>query len=458
MSTRKADVVDKKELFERIGYKPHSDEQWQIHTNKARFLVPCCGRRFGKSQSVGHEITGKMFIPETRWWIVGPTYKLGEKEFRVVWNDLRKLKVLDKCRKSYNTTQGVMRIQTPWDSILEVVSAEKQDSLVGEGLDGACLSEAAKHKMSTWEQFIEPALSDHRGVAWFPSTPEGYNWYHGLFMMGQHPDFPDYKSWRFPTWLNQAMYPGGYDDPELKRIRSTVSEQYWLQEYGAEFTSFEGMIYPDFNESVHVRNIDYNPAWKNYLAFDFGYTDPFVCLDIMVDQEQNVYVWREYYVRHQSTWDHGWAIKHRKNPDGYHVDGRYADPRGADQAAVLEVVIGHIYREDVPWAQGIEAIRRWLKPQDGPPKLFIDGRCINLIRQLKALRAKEVKDERNERPGQHDYDDHAPDALRYFFQHHFVLGHAMSLASVYGADYATTESAGFFTHHTGIALDQRIGY
>ena len=151
MSIRKEDTIDKRELFDRIGYKPHSDAQWNIHDAEARFMVPCCGRRFGKSQSVGHEITCKMFIPESRWWIVGPTYKLGEKEFRVVWNDFKAIGLLKQCKKSYNTTQGVMRLQTPWDSILEVVSAEKQDSLVGEGLDGACMSEAAKHKMSTWE-------------------------------------------------------------------------------------------------------------------------------------------------------------------------------------------------------------------------------------------------------------------------------------------------------------------
>lgn len=459
LSYPREDTVDKHELFDRINYHPHSEAQWEIHHSTARFIIPCCGRRFGKSQSVGHEITNKMFIPDTRWWIVGPTYKLGEKEFRVVWNDFKVLGLLKNCRKSYNVPQGVMRLQTPWDSILEVVSAEKQDSLVGEALDGACMSEAAKHKMSTWEQYIEPALSDRRGMAWFPSTPEGYNWYHGLFMMGQHPNFPDYVSWRFPTWLNLAMYPGGFEDPELTRIRNTVSEMYWLQEYGAEFTAFEGMIYPEFNEQVHVRKIEYNPAWKNYLAFDFGYTDPFVCLDIMVDQDNNVYVWREYQVRHKSTWDHGWALNSRLQPIGYHVDGRYADPRGADGAATLELVMGYIYREDVPWAQGIEAVRRWLKPDGaGKPKLFIDPSCYELIRQMKALRAKVVAEGKNERPGQHDYDDHGPDALRYFFQHHFVLGHSMSLGSVYGADYTTTEAAGFFTNHTGIALSDRVGY
>jgi len=448
-------------LFERIGYEPHSEGQWEIHTTTARFCIPCCGRRWGKSQSAGHKMTQKMFVPDTVNWIVGPTYKLGEKEFRVVWDDFKKLKLLDKCKKAYNKVQGNMYIRTPWNALLEVVSAEKQESLVGEGLAHVIMSEAAKHKMSTWQMYIEPALADKRGSADFPSTPQGFNWYKGLYDMGQHPDFPMYQSWRFPTWSNKAVFPDGLEDPEIVRIHSQVSEQYWLQEYAAEFTTFAGQIYPEFNEMVHVRPMTFNPNFRNYQAWDFGYNDPTVVLDIMVDPADNVYVWREYQVSGKSTWEHGWIIKNRENPDGYHVNAMFADPRGKDQIETLKLVLGHLYAQDVEggWSAGVEAIKRWLKPQDGGlPKLFIDPSCIHLIRQMTTLRAKEMIEGRNERPGQHDYDDHGPDALRYFFNHFVVMGQGMTLESVYSGEYAKTEAAGFFTYNTGISLGNRIGF
>ena len=44
-----------------------------------------------------------------------------------------------------------------------VVSADNPDSLLGEGLSHVIMSEAAKHNRATWEQYIEPALSDLRG-------------------------------------------------------------------------------------------------------------------------------------------------------------------------------------------------------------------------------------------------------------------------------------------------------
>jgi hypothetical protein len=453
--------ISREALFERVGYTPHSGQQG-IHASNARFRIACCGRRFGKSQAFGHEATLRMFMPDSMHWICGPTYKLGEKEFRVVFDDFKRLKLLNQCRKSYNVNQGTMRIYWPdMNSTIEVVSAEKQDSLVGEGLDSVIMSEAAIHKQSTWSMFIEPALSDKRGSADFPSTPRGFNWFKGMYDIGQLPGglWEDYASWRLPTWTNTAVFPGGYDDPELVRIRQNVSEQHWLQEYAAEFTAFEGLIYPEFNEAFHVRRIDYNPGWRNYWTLDFGYTDPFCCYDIMVDPSDNVYIWREYQVEQKSTHDHGIILKNRDNPDGFHVDGIFADPRGADEIATLIWLIGGISANPVGWTMGVEAVRRGLKPaQDGTPKTVIDPSCIHLIRQMKSLRAADQREGHNAKTGQHDYDDHGPDAIRYFFSEYFVLGAGHHLSDVYSGAHRGSEAAGFFTYHTGIKLDSSIPF
>src|SRR4029453_7169812 len=113
--------------------------------------------------------------------IVAPKYVLGEKEFRVTWRDLKKLNVLSRCKTHYNIEQGRMDIYWPeMDSMLQVKSAERPDSLVGEGIDHVCMSEAAKHRRTTWEMYIRPALQDKRGTADFPTTPQGFNWFKGL--------------------------------------------------------------------------------------------------------------------------------------------------------------------------------------------------------------------------------------------------------------------------------------
>jgi len=451
-------------LFKLLDFEPHSPDQWAFCSSATRFNIPCCGRRWGKSIAAGRRITYKAFIPDSYIWIVGPTYRLGEKEFRVVFKDIQKLESLGLkgVRKSYAMKQGDMSIRLPWGTVIEVVSAEKADSLVGEGLTHVCMSEAAQHHLSTWEQYIEPALSDRLGSADFPSTPRGYNWYYGMWMMGQDPMESLYQSWRLPTWTNAVRFPGGENNEEIKRIKQIVSNQFFKQEYGAEFTTVVGEIYEDFNRNVHIEPIEYNPNWENYVTMDFGFDNPTVALDIMVDPMENVYVWREYRARYLSSFDNALMIRNREQPEGYHVDMWIGDPRGADEIAVMSPVLGYFIATPVGWKLGIEAVRRHLKVQGdtGRPRLFIDPNCTELIGEMEQLHVKQGRNAQdiNEFTSngniQHKYNDHGPDALRYFFNERFVVGSGAHLSDVYTpGDFATSEAAEFLKLHRSISLD-----
>lgn len=457
-------TIDRRELFKALKYAPHSVDQWDAHESHARFKIPCCGRRWGKTTFAANEMTFQMFRPDSYFWIVAPSYAVGEKEFRIIHKNfvarLPQFKGMKGFRVTNNVKQGDMRIELPWGTVLEVKSADRPDSLLGEGLDGVIFSEAATHSVRTWEMYIEPALLDKNGFAIFPSTPRGYNWYEGLWRLGQIPGQELYKSWRFPSWTNKAIFPLGEQDPNIIRIKEKTPKPVFDQEYGAKFTAFEGQIYEDFDPTFHVVDeIMYNPMWNNYQAFDFGFVDPFVCLDIMVDIMDNVYVWREYMLSGKTTWAHGQYLFNPANPDGYrinppgyHVDGRYADPRGADEIATLQSMCGSIEAPAVSWLDGITTIQRFLMLQsDGKPKIFFSRRgCPNLIRQFEQLRHKSVKEGQNvKNEGQHDYDDHGPDALRYFFGPHFFLRLNAHLSDVYGGTAPVTENDSFFQLHQG---------
>jgi hypothetical protein len=486
-------------LYKKIGFKSHSPGQHDYLLSKARFNVPCCGRRYGKSIVAGHRMTHKSFVPDSWNWIVGPTYKLGEKEFRVTYDDYRKLGLLKYCRKGYSAAQGTMYIKTPWGATIEVVSADKPDSLLGEGLSHAIMSEAARHDQSTWEQYVEPALSDLLGSCDFPSTPKGYNWYHGLWLLGQEADLfnlhaasnraattpqsnqptpnpnnianitaqqpelaagmSQYRSWSFPTWENSVRFPGGLLNPEIQRVKRLASKHWFDQEYGASFTTMAGTIYEEFNDKTMVIRTPtdplqcFNPAWANYLAFDYGFSNPFVCLDIQVDQDDTFYVWREYYKSYISTHEHGLYLLNRPQPQGYHIDAMWGDPRGADQAATLALTIGYVSQEDTPYTLAVEELKRLMKAD----KVRIHHSCTNLIRQLTQLHVKEqlrrtsntqdFNEYSNEGNIQHKIDDHAADALRYFIGPYYVNGAGISLADVYGQQYKGSESEQFVLAH-----------
>src|SRR6185503_15677427 len=271
--------------FDKIGYKPHP-KQHLYHRSTDRFRTACCGRRFGKSTMAARDLEPLLFQHEKMAWIVGPTYDLGEKEFRVIWNDLivkQKLGKDRRIKKGYNKKQGDMYIEfTPWRTRLEVRSADHPSNLVGEALDHVIMSEAAKQKNETWERYIFPALSDKRGGADFVTTPEGFNWLYGMWQTGQNPDEAHFGSWTFPSWANTAVYPGGRNDPEILLLERNSTPEWFLQEIGAEFSAFVGKIYGEFREDVHVKRVEYNPALPNYIAFDWGWANPLAAVEFQV--------------------------------------------------------------------------------------------------------------------------------------------------------------------------------
>jgi hypothetical protein len=412
-------------------------------------------------------------------FFTGNSYRIGEKEFRVVWDDFNKLNILRYCKKAYSQHQGDMYIETPWHTNIQVVSADNQDSLVGEGLSHVIMSEAAKHNRSTWEQYIEPALSDHRGSADLPSTPQGFNWYHGMFMLGSEAasmhaamahelGLDQYRSFHFPTWENTFRYPGGYNDPEIQRVKNVVTENWFRQEYGAEFTATTGSIFSEWDASKHVlEHYEFNPTHPNYITFDYGYANPFVALDIQITPSDEFIVWREYYVTQKSTPEHAQALLERGDPPEFRVDGMWGDPRGADEAATLSLMLGAkgwgaVQSFDVRWKPAIEQMQRLL--MCNPPKLLISKNCPNLIRQMGKLHVKEqgkqAKFDLQEQAGdgniQHKVDDHAVDALRYFIGPYTVGGASSNFSDLYGMNYKGSESDDFFTLRTRVGLGDDV--
>ena len=435
-------VIDKEKFFAKIGHIPHSVGQWTYHRSRARFRIAVCGRRYGKSTMAGRDLEPELFVPNHRYWIVGPTYDLGEKEFRVLWDDLivkQQLGRDKRVKKSYHL-HGDMFIEFPWKTRVEVRSAQYPEQLVGDSLDGVIMSEAAKHKRETWERFIRPSLADRRGWAVFPTTPEGHNWLYDLWLFGQNPNISAYESWRFPSWDNPIVYPGGRRDPEILLLEQTTSTEWFMQEIGADFASFVGKIYDEFDELMHVRKHYFHPEWPNYVAFDWGFTNPLAAVEFQVDPWDNVYIWREHYKAYTQLAEHIRLLKQRENPFGYHLDLAFGD--AADPEAALYVSQNYVQCVADPlakqnWREGIDLVKTWMKPRDTgltideygtpymKPKFFVDPTCTNTIREHAAYRApEEVKSNAREAGPQsaaQKLDDHTCDAIRYGMMHVFKL-------------------------------------
>ena len=429
-------------VFALSGYTPHA-RQWEYHRSRARFKVPVCGRRFGKSTMAAKDLEPELFDERKMFWIVGPTYDLGEKEFRVLWNDLiigQKLGRHPKVQKRYNKKQGDMWIKFPWGTRVEVRSADHPENLVGEALNGIIMSEAAKHKVETFERYIRPALADYRGWATFPTTPEGQNWLYDMWRLGHNPGFPDYAAWCFPSWENPVLYPGGRTDPEIFIMEETMEKEWFEQEIAADFTAYVGKIFGEFREVTHVQEVEFNPAWPNYMAFDFGYVNPLAAIEFQITPWDQVRIWREHY---QSYWlmerHVSYLREGRENPEGYHLDlafGDAADPEAVDYISSKLVRCVASSDAKANWRDGIDLVKSFLKMRQvgisdeygtpyEVPGLVVDHNCARTIFEFNNYKAPPMTGGRTPTSPREigvKVNDHAMDALRYALVHIYRLG------------------------------------
>ena len=442
-------TISQADLFEQIEYSPHAGQR-KFHNKKAqaRFRLASCGRRYGKSQLGGHELTTAAMWAHAmqaslepkgkrhEYWIVGPEYSDSEKEFRVVYNDLKKLDApFDRPGTYYSEDATSMRISLFGGRFLIAAkSAKHPETLVGEGLMGVIMAEAAKLKEVVWTKSIRPTLSDYASEgswATFTSTPEGKNWFYRQYMRGQDPEDKLWWSMRAPSWHNDILFPFGKDDPEIVDLQKDMSDEKFKQEIGAEFTEFVGRVFKDFDEDSHVGRYPYDPKLPVYIAADKGFRNPSVVLFIQVDRWDTVTVIGEYYQTGrtaeetaQDVWD---AVV--LGPLARVAIQGYPDPASPEWAAALESkwsvrMTGVETGGDL--TPRLDLIRRWLRPppfelEDGHPeklpKLRFDFSCTHSIREMNDYRYPDSRSEAeaNPREAPMKKDDHVPEALGRFF-------------------------------------------
>jgi hypothetical protein len=436
-----------------VGYHPHQAQRY-IHQAKrdSRFRVVCAGRRTGKSTLGGHELFHEAIRAKFRtelepngrraeFWIVGPEYSDAEKEFRVLYNDLTKFGAeFDRPGTYYNAVNGDMHISLFGGRYLvHAKSAKYPDTLVGEGLEGVILAEAAKLKPNVWTKYIRPTLADYRGWALLSSTPEGKNWFYDQWMRGQVQKNDDEGNWwsiRMPSWSNDVVFPLGRTDPEIIDMAADMSEEKFKQEIGAEFTEFVGRVFKRFTEEDNVGKHPYNPRWPVYLATDYGFTNPNVALFVQVDVWDNVWVCAEYYQRNRTSEEFARDLFEDPKLGALARAARnlYPDPEdpGASRTLADKFHLNIMDSTGGELRERLNLIRKWLMPQpfeleDGHPeklpKLFVDASCTNTIREMNDYRYPETKGEegstQEEKEKPLKADDHAPEALGRFFGGHF---------------------------------------
>lgn len=400
--------------------------QTQVWDDTHRFKVVCGGRRTGKS--VYAQLTTITWASKKKglYWIVAPTYVQAK---QIHWRGIQDY-IPQAIIKKKN--EADLSIEFKNGSIIQLKSAENPDSLRGVKLNGLVIDEIASIRNWDWlwSEVLRPTLTDYEAPALFISTPKGFNHFYELFEQGQAND-GIYKSFRFTSYENPYI-----PKQEIDQAKTEITEDTFAQEYLADFRKYTGLVYKEFEREVHViEPFDITQVYSIYRSFDFGSTNPTVCLWVAVDSDDNWFICDEHYETGKTIEYHSGVV----NSKGWrNIVATYGDPSGAQlitEFAQRGIYIAPATKETGTsfnsWVRfGIEKISERLKKlpgrivehvehkADGLPSIYIFNNCVNTIREFETYRWKEKSvtqaQDLNEPDVPEKANDHAMDALRYF--------------------------------------------
>lgn len=210
---------------------------------------------------------------------------------------------------------------------------------------------------------------------------------------------------------------------EITSLSCTMDEKAMQsRRYGRFSESEVGLVYPEFDERVHViEPFPIPKEWQDNISIDPGLNNPLSAHWYAVDFDDNVYVVYEHFAAGKDIDYHAAAIKEICDKLDWKRDYRGRVCALIDSAAKQKTLSGvksvcELFYErgilvnpevDKDLFSGISCVKSYLRRDNGLPNLYIFSNCVNLIRELKKYFWGSGDAPKKE-------DDHALDEMRYY--------------------------------------------
>lgn len=229
------------------------------------------GERSGKSFTTGTEGTCWALGFTDLIWIVGPDYTQARPEFENIAQDLFKLGALTD--KNYSMPkEGACSALTETGCLIETKTAEDVRKLAGKAPGLVLMVEAAQQSYDVFLKLVG-RVAEKRGLLFMSGTlEEGAMWYADLYNLFQSPNVFNGRSYSVPSWANLSVYPGGFDDPEIQRLRNVLPEALFRERHEAIPRKPSNLVFPEFEIPAHVsEHYEFVPELEVFLAIDPGF-------------------------------------------------------------------------------------------------------------------------------------------------------------------------------------------
>ena len=209
---------------------------------------------------------------------------------------------------------------------------------------------------------------------------------------------------------------------EIGRLETGLDETELQSRRFGRFASAEGLVYPEFDERVHViEPFSLPKEWQDMISIDPGLNNPLATLWFAVDFDDNVYVVAEHFAAGKDIDFHAQAIKRICAELNWYTDSKGRVRALIDSAAKQRTLASAknvcelFYERDIlvnpdvdkDLFAGIARTKSYLNQKNGLPNLYIFNNCVNLIRELKGYFWGSGDTPKKT-------DDHCLDACRYY--------------------------------------------
>ena len=259
---------------------------------------------------------------------------------------------------------------------------------------------------------------DRRGEVFGTMTPlKGLTFVYNEIYLNKRND-PEVW-YEFMEWSDNPYL----DEREVRALETSMDEKtLQSRRYGKFVTDNAGLVYPEFDEGVHVIEPFAVPKeWQDNISIDPGLNNPLSAHWYAVDFDDNVYVIAEHYEAGRDIDYHAQAIKETCARLDWHTDSKGRICALIDSAAKqrtlgsVKSVVELFYERGIlvnpnvekDLFSGIARVKSYLNRKNDLPNLYVFKNCVHLIRELKGYYWGSGDSPRKA-------DDHSLDEMRYY--------------------------------------------
>ena len=290
-----------------------------------------------------------------------------------------------------------------------------REKFQGTSLDFVWFDEEPPHDIYTE---CRMRVLDRKGDIFGTMTPlKGLTFVYNDIYLNRYAD--DEVWYEFMEWADNPYLDGA----EIRALEGCLDEKgLQARRYGRFVTDTAGLVYPEFDERVHVIPAFTLPKeWQDTISIDPGLNNPLSAHWYAVDFDDNVYVVAEHYEAGRDIDYHAEQIKRICERLGWHTDGKGRVCALIDSAAKqrtlgsVKSVVELFYERGIlvnanvekDLFSGIARVKSYLNQKNGLPNIYIFEHCVQLIRELKGYYWGSGDTPRKA-------DDHSLDEMRYY--------------------------------------------